>query len=105
LILARANGRPVRSSTDGRSVYLEGVESDPASGAEVLAIYRLDMASRTQELWKRLAPPDMAGFIRYGSRIKGSGFAITPDGRYYAYTYFTDQSQLVLAEGRPDWWK
>ena len=47
----------------------------------------------------------MTGFLRYGTRIVGPGLTITPDGRYYAYTYFTDQSRLVLADVGPDWWK
>ena len=27
------------------------------------------------------------------------GFAVTPDGRYYAYSYFTDQNQLTSPRG------
>ena len=72
---------------------------------EPLALYRLDLATGRRERWKQLAPPDMTGFLRYGSRIKGPGLSITPDGRYYAYTYFTDQSRLVLTDAGPNWWK
>jgi hypothetical protein len=37
--------------------------------------------------------------------MRGVGFAVSPDGRGYAYTYFTDQSRLTLIEGERDWWK
>ena len=70
-----------------------------------LTVYRLDVASGRRELWKRFAPPDLTGFLRYGPRIRGVGYAVTPDGRAYAYTYFTDQSRLTLIEGPREWWK
>ncbi len=50
-------------------------------------------------------PPDRTGLLRYGPRIRGPGLSVTPDGRFYAYTYFTDQSRLVLAQVGPGWWR
>ncbi len=90
---------PIRWSSDGKTIYLWAYNEEP------LALYRLDLATGRRERWKQLAPPDMTGFLRYGSRIAGPGLTITPDGRYYAYTYFTDQSRLVLTDAGPDWWK
>jgi eukaryotic-like serine/threonine-protein kinase len=86
-------------SADGKTIYLWAHEEEP------LAFYRLDLATGRRERWKQLAPPDMTGFLRYGGGIAGPGLTITPDGRYYAYTYFTDQSRLALTDAGPDWWK
>ena len=89
----------VRWAADGGTIVLYGLDEQP------LTLYRLDLATGRRERWKTLAPPDMTGFLRYGPRIRGPGLCVTPDGRYYAYTYFTDQSRLVLAEGGRTWWK
>jgi len=91
---------PLQWSADGRTLYLKSSDPEPP-----LTVYRLDVASGRRELWKRFAPPDLTGFLRYGPRIRGVGYAVTPDGRAYAYTYFTDQSRLTLIEGPRDWWK
>ncbi len=92
-------GFPYQWSPDGGTIYTWDV------GKEPLTVNRYDLATGRSRLWMRFAPPDMTGFLRYGSRLKGPGFAVTPDGRYYAYTYFTDQSRLVLADAGPNWWK
>jgi Tol biopolymer transport system component len=96
---ALGSDAPWRWSSDGKTIYLWAIDEEPP------ALYRLDLATGRRERWKQLAPPDMTGFLRYGSRIAGPGLTITPDGRYYAYTYFTDQSRLVLTDAGPDWWK
>ena len=89
----------VQWSADGKTIYLRGEEDG------TLTLSRLDLATGRRELWKQLAPRDPAGFLRYGPGIQGPGYSITPDGRYYAYTYFTDQSRLILAEAGPNWWR
>ena len=91
-------GFPSVWSADGRAIYTYE-ETDK------LTLYRLDLATGRGERLKELSPPDKTGFVRYGSRPVGMGFAVTPDGRYYAYSYFTDQNHLTLTEGGPDWWK
>jgi hypothetical protein len=96
---ALGNDVPIQWSSDGTTIYTW------AFGEEPLTLYRLDLATGRRQRFKQLAPPDMTGFLRYGSRLMGPGVTVTPDGRYYAYTYFTDQSRLVLAEAEPDWWK
>jgi Tol biopolymer transport system component len=90
---------PIQWSSDGKSIYVAATD-DPR-----LRLYRLDLATGRRELWKELAPSDSAGFLRYGPRIRGVGITLTPDGQSYAYTYFTDESRLVLARGDPNWWK
>ena len=89
----------IQWSADGKSIYAKG-EAEPP-----LNLVRLDLETGRREPWRQLAPPDMTGFLRFGPRIRGVGLRVTPDGKYYAYTYFTDQSRLVLAEGGPNWWK
>ena len=96
---ARSKASPISGAPTARRSTLGTSDKEP------LTFYRYDLATGRSQLWKQLAPPDMTGFLRYGSRLKGPGFAVTPDGRYYAYTYFTDQSRLVLADAGPNWWK
>jgi Tol biopolymer transport system component len=91
-------GWPSRWSSDGRAVYTYD-ETDR------LILYRVDLATGRSAALKELAPPDMTGFLRFGSRPVGMGFAVTPDGRYYAYSYFTDQNRLTLTDVGPAWWK
>ena len=90
---------PVQWSPDGKFLYVA------ATDGRRLRLYRLDLSTSRRELWKDLAPADAAGFLRYGPRIRGVGITLTPDGQSYAYTYFTDQSRLVLTRGDPGWWK
>jgi hypothetical protein len=89
----------VQWSSDGRAVYGFGEADDK------LVIFRLDLTTGRQERWKELSPPDLTGFVRYGTRPVGNGFAVTPDGKFYAYTYDTDSSRLTLVDGGPNWWR
>ena len=89
----------VEWSSDGRAIYVRGAEYQP------LTLYRLDLATGRREEWKKLAPPDLTGFLGYGPSVRGLGVSLTPDGRFYAYTYLTDLNRLVLIDGSPNWWK
>jgi eukaryotic-like serine/threonine-protein kinase len=87
----------VQWNTDGKSIVVRGAEDQP------LTLYRIDLATGRRERWKDLAPPDLAGFLEFGAGPKG--VRVTPDGRFYAYTYFTDLERLTLADVGKKWWK
>ena len=90
-------------SDDGKTIYVRGGE-DQRGGDQPLTLYRLDLATGRRERWKVLVPPDLTGFRGYAP---GAGaVCVTPDGRFYAYTFLlTDSTRLVLSEVGPDWWK
>ena len=88
----------VQWSADGKSILVQGGEEQP------LTLYRIDLATGRRERWKALAPPDLAGFFEYVYIGKG-GLRVTPDLRYYVYTYRTDLGKLTLTDVGPNWWK
>jgi Tol biopolymer transport system component len=87
----------VQWSADGKSMYVRGGEERP------LTLYRIDLRTGNRERWKELAPPDLTGFLEYGAGPRG--VRITPDGRFYAYTFYTDMERLTLTDVGKDWWK
>ena len=87
----------VQWTADGKSILVRGAEDQP------LTLYRIDLATGRRERWKELAPPDLAGFLEFGAGPKG--VRVTPDGRFYAYTFFTDLERLTLADVGKKWWK
>lgn len=80
---------PIRWSTDGRALYVRG------SGGPNVNIYRIDLSSGRRELRKEIVP-DQVGFVILA---EPDGVQITPDGKSYAYTYWTAFRDLFLAEG------
>jgi eukaryotic-like serine/threonine-protein kinase len=76
-----------RWSADGRAVYIREAKRPQAR------IVRLDLRTGRRELWKELFPADGAGVYEIPFPL------ITPDGRYYAYSYGRDLSELYLVEG------
>ena len=78
-------------SADGRSLFIR------EAGNLVLRIHRLDLATGVREFWKELVPPDPTVLIDIGS--DPGQVRITPDGRSYAYTYWTFEGELYLAQG------
>jgi len=78
---------PVAWTADGRSLYVY-------KGGELPAmVYRLDIATGSRTLWKRLMPPDPAGVEFVGPVLP------TPDGKAYVYGYRRLLSDLYLVEG------
>jgi serine/threonine protein kinase len=73
-------------SHDGRSV-LVGV-----LGTYSTDVTRVDLASGRRELFKTIGPSDPAGTMLIG-------VVFTPDGKYYAYSFFNVLSQMYLVEG------
>jgi len=58
-----------------------------------LRLYRYDLQTGEKKLWKELVPTDRAGVFNM------TVFDITPDQRWYAYSYVRDLSDLYLVEG------
>ena len=74
-------------STDGRSAY---VYRDDKTSAP---LYRLDLATGKRELLATLAPSDAAGVTAVVN------VRMTPDGKFYAYSFLRELSDLYLVEG------
>jgi len=87
----------VQWSGDGKFLYLRGAEEQP------LVIYRVELATGKRERWKELAPADPTGFVEFGPGPKG--VRVTPDGKSYAYTFWSGSGSLVVMEGNGAWWK
>jgi hypothetical protein len=87
----------VQWSADGKAILVRGAEERP------LTLYRIDLASGRRERWKELAPPDPAGFIEFGSGPKG--VRVTPDFRFYVYTFYSDLENLRVTDLGKTWWK
>ncbi len=82
---------PLQWSADGRFLYVR------EAGNLVLRIYRLDIATGSRQFWKELVPPDPTVLIDIGS--DPGQVRVTPDGKSYAYTYWTSEGELYLAQG------
>lgn len=78
-------------AADGKSLFIR------ESGNLVLRIHRLDLSTGAREFWRELVPPDPAVLIDIGS--DPGQVRITPDGRSYAYTYWTFEGELYVARG------
>ena len=79
----------IRWSGDGKFLFLrKATESSPSS----LTILRLNVATGRKEVWKELKTLDPVG-VQIGSVV------MTPDGKWYAYSYQRDISTLYLGEG------
>jgi hypothetical protein len=82
---------PLQWSADGRVLYLR------EEGNLTLRIARLDVSTGVRQFWKELVPPDPTVVIDIGS--DPGQIRIAPDGKSYAYTYWTFEGELYLAEG------
>ncbi len=78
---------PVRWSADGREIYVRKRVDLPNR------IYRVDVETARRQPFKELMPADPDGV----SEILG--VVLTPDGRYYAYSYLRILTDLYLVEG------
>ncbi len=79
---------PVGWITDGLLVRRPG---DPAS--PLGEIYRIDIRTGRQDVWKNVLPRDRAGFMALVS------FRVTPDGQSLAYTWHRALTNLFIAQG------
>ncbi len=56
-------------------------------------LFSFDTVTGKKEPWKEFVPSDRAGVYSVGP------YDITPDGKYYAYSYVRDLSDLYIVEG------
>jgi hypothetical protein len=83
--------RPVQWSADGQFIFVRGVDET------VIRLYRYHVRTGTIATLRELAPPDPSGVVGVGT---GRGeLAITPDGKSYAFTYWTFLRSLFMVEG------
>ena len=94
---AQPTDQLVQWSADGKTMIVRGPEEMP------MTLYRIDLATGSRQRWKELAPQDLTGFVEFGSGP--SSVRVTPDGRYYAYTFYSDLETLFQVDVGPSWWK
>ncbi len=96
-----ADPQPLAGYTDGDVLLQWGAGGRHLfvreTGNLVLRIYRLDLSTGAREFWKELVPPDPTVLIDIGS--DPGQVRIAPDGKAYAYTYWTFEAELYLAQG------
>ena len=78
---------PIQWSADGHALYLY------RGGDRQFQIYRHDIATGKSTLFKELKPADMAGIDDMNSVL------VTPDGKWYAYSYQRTLSHLFIVDG------
>ncbi len=78
-------------SEDGRFMFVR------EAGNLTLRMHRLNVSTGAREFWKELVPPDPSVLIDIGS--DPGQIRLTPDGKTYAYTYWTFEGELYFAEG------
>jgi len=62
--------------------------------AEVpLKVYRFDLETGAMQPWRELVPTDRTGVYNLGQ------LRLTPDTRWYVYSYVRDLSDLYIVEG------
>ena len=78
-------------SADGRFLFVR------EEGNLVLRIHTLDLSAGTRQFWKEFVPPNPTVLTDIGS--DPGQVRITPDGKAYAYTYWTFEGELYLTQG------
>jgi serine/threonine protein kinase len=78
---------PLRFDPTGVVLYVAEKNQLP------IRIFRLNINNGRRELWKEIAPSDRAGVEA------GYALQITPDGKYYVYSFQRLLSDLYLVEG------
>jgi Tol biopolymer transport system component len=78
-------------SDDGRFLFVR------EAGNLALRLFRLDVSSGAREFWKELVPPDPTVVVDIGS--DPGQVRMTADGKRYAYTYWTFEGELYVAQG------
>ncbi len=79
--------QPIAWASDSDHVFVQ------VNGATGFSIYKIDLVSGGRELWQTVTPKDQVGL-----RLTSSPSAITPDGRWLAFTFGTQLGQLYLSD-------
>ena len=82
---------PLAWSEDGRWLYVRS-----GGGRFPMKVLRLDLRTGARQPWLSLMPADPVGVLVGNPHYYVN---LTPDGRYYAYWYERQLSDLYLAEG------
>jgi Tol biopolymer transport system component/aminoglycoside phosphotransferase (APT) family kinase protein len=82
---------PLQWSDDGHFLFVR------EAGNLVLRIDTIDLDTGARRPWKEFKTPDPTVLIDIGS--DPGQIRVTPDGKSYAYTYWTFEGELYLAEG------
>ncbi len=77
---------PIAWSADGRSIFAYYLGEVPTE------VFKVDLANRRRQPWKKLVPPDVSGVTDI------SAILITPDGNNYVYEYGRTLSDLYLVK-------
>ena len=78
---------PIGWASDGKSIF---TQAETGTG---LKLYRVNVESGQRELWQELKPAEQIGL-----RPMTTPTAITPDGRWIAFTYSTQLGQLYQSD-------
>jgi eukaryotic-like serine/threonine-protein kinase len=90
----RPLGIPPRDNPDsftvgGRGLFVFADLGLPPAG--MIRVYRYDLATAKKTPWRDVVPPEPGGLPMI--------LEITPDGRWYVQTYWTEETDLYVAEG------
>jgi serine/threonine protein kinase len=83
-----ADDVPLAFSAENTSLFV----TDPRAPRLPLRVLRLDLKTGHRDPYLALAPPDFAGVERISS------IQLTPNGRFYSYSYIRTLSDLYVAE-------
>jgi hypothetical protein len=83
-----AEDYPVAWSPDGAHAFVAIAHIPP------FRVFRVEVGTGRREPWLDSSPPDLAGVGSFPAEV-----TLTPDGRYYAYSYPRTLSDLFLVEG------
>ena len=80
--------RPIAWGTDGSQIFTQENETYGVN------LGRLDLKTGKVEPWQTIKPKDQVGL-----RVMYNPVAITPDGKWMAYTYGNELDQLYVSDG------
>ena len=89
----QVDDEPLVFDSDGSSLFVARDAPQSAAGRLAKQIQRLDLITGKRQPWLELVPADRAGMRNFG------GVALTPDGRFYAYSYARVLRDLYVIEG------